>query len=118
MDGVKLHENSASTTTAGSLKFMDLPGHLVQTNTASYNLFFISGPKEPTNMTSFMQQVLLQMASLAPEVSTAPNGDSTLSLRIVHRLSVNMRCNIVCAWAARWRALTMRCTRSHTAPLS
>ena len=71
VDGVQMHNGSKYTTTALSIKFMDLPAHLVQTLAASYNVAFISGPKEPSDLTSFMKHLLAQLEDAAPETVTA-----------------------------------------------
>lgn len=69
VDGVQLHANGRSTTTVVSLKCLDLPGFLVGTKVASYNLAFISGPKEPTCMTDFVHIILHQFKEYEPKVT-------------------------------------------------
>lgn len=65
-DGVQLHESRRSSTTVFSLKCLDLPGFLVGTNLASYNIAFIDGPKEPTCMTDILLRILAEFKELEP----------------------------------------------------
>lgn len=66
VDGVQLHAHGRSTTTVISMKCLDLPGFLVNTNLASFNVAFIGGPKEPSNMTGITRQVLDQFKNFEP----------------------------------------------------
>lgn len=66
VDGVQLHQHGRATTTVISLKCLDLPGFLANTALASFNLAFISGPKEPTNLTGVMRLILGQFKQHEP----------------------------------------------------
>lgn len=74
VDGVQLHTTAKDTTTVVSLKCIDLPGFLVGTNVASYNLAFISGPKEPTCLTDFMSLILHQFKEVEPKITRDAGG--------------------------------------------
>lgn len=74
VDGVQLHASGESTTTVVSLKCLDLPGFLVGSKLASYNLGFVSGPKEPTCMTDFLNLILKEFKAYEPAVVVHPDG--------------------------------------------
>jgi len=84
VDGVQLHVSGRSTTTVLSLKCLDLPGFLVCSKVASYNLAFIDGPKEPTCMTDFMMMVLAEFKKCEP--STDKDG-ANIHARTVHAIT-------------------------------
>lgn len=69
VDGVQLKQGNRETTTVVSLKCMDQPGYLVGTNVASYNVAFISGPKEPTCMTDILGVLVHQFKELEPSMA-------------------------------------------------
>lgn len=69
VDGVQLHQGNRETTTVISLKNLDLPGFLVGTKTASYNLAFISGPKEPTCLTDILALIVRQFKEFEPKMT-------------------------------------------------
>lgn len=77
VDGVQLHQNANATTTVVSLKCLDLPGFLSNTDLASFNLAFIGGKKEPTCMTEFMDLILRQFKEREPMGSLQPDGAFT-----------------------------------------
>lgn len=66
VDGVQLHQHGRATTTVISIKCLDLPGFLSNTKLASFNIAFISGPKEPTNLTALMDIILQQFKDHEP----------------------------------------------------
>lgn len=75
VDGVQLKQGNRETTTVVSLKCLDLPGFLVGTTIASYNLAFISGPKEPTCMTDILGLIVHQFKELEP--NRTPDSEGT-----------------------------------------
>ena len=74
VDGVQLHSSGRSSTTVFSLKCLDLPGFMVGTNMASYNIAFIDGPKEPTCMTQILAHILTQFKTFEPQGITGDDG--------------------------------------------
>lgn len=74
VDGVQLHQSGSATTTVVSLKCLDLPGFLVNTDMASFNLAFIGGKKEPTCMTQFLDIILEKFKAAEPMGSLGPDG--------------------------------------------
>lgn len=66
VDGVQLHQHGRATTTVISLKCLDLPGFLANTKLASFNIAFISGPKEPTNLSEVLDIILQQFKEHEP----------------------------------------------------
>lgn len=76
VDGVQLHNTGRSTTTVFSLKCLDLPGFLVNSDLACYTMAFVDGPKEPTNMTQLVLAILHQFKVFEPDGVTDADGMS------------------------------------------
>lgn len=85
VDGVQLHNAGRSTTTVFSLKCLDLPGFLANTDLACYTLAFVDGPKEPTNMTQLVLTILHQFKIFEPTGVTDSDGEFLRIARILVR---------------------------------
>lgn len=77
VDGVQLHNTGRSMTTVFSLKCLDLPGFLVNTDLACYTIAFVDGPKEPSNMTQLVLTILHQFKVFEPTGVADADGVST-----------------------------------------
>lgn len=67
MDGVQLFAHGRSTTAVVSMKCLDMPGFLANTDLASYTIAFIGGPKEPTTLTTLTRLILDQFKYFEPK---------------------------------------------------
>lgn len=66
VDGVQLNQHGRATTVVVALKCLDLPGFLYTTDCAAYPLAFISGPKDPTNLTEILRVILDRFKEFEP----------------------------------------------------
>lgn len=82
VDGVLMHKNGKATTTIISVKCLDLPAFLCQTELASYTWGFIGGKKEPTCMTQILDLLLQQFKN--HELSGRFDENGERSLFILH----------------------------------
>lgn len=75
VDGVQLHGHGRSTTTVIALKCLDLPGFLCNTDLACYSFAFISGPKEPSDLSEIMAIILQQFKCREPVMTDECDGE-------------------------------------------
>lgn len=74
VDGVQLHQHGRHTTTVIALKLLDLPGFLSHKDCAAYPIGYISGPKEPTTMTTIIELIMQQFKQYEPKGVRVENG--------------------------------------------
>jgi hypothetical protein len=74
-DGVQMYDKTQATTMVFSIKCLCLPGWLVQTLAASYNIAFVGGNKEPAILKDFLCEILKMFKAYEPRPAAdgAPN---------------------------------------------
>jgi hypothetical protein len=68
-DGVQMYDKTQATTMVFSIKCLCLPGWLVHTLAASFNIAFVGGNKEPSILKGFLGEILKMFKAYEPRPS-------------------------------------------------